>query len=285
MSKGKAKRKGAQQTTRQASPPQGNAPHALPPKENSPQAKTEWLKTFPWWNAANTILGVFALLMGGLSVYYYRQQAVAAKEANDRVSGRIGAKLQLVDSIPNTETLPLEKRKPIFGTQYTTAYVDNSDTLRDLRMRVVLKNIGEEAIDTIRLSVKCERGFGVKDQFKLIGNQVSKGPFSTDSYSKEDFVLDQKLNPTEVILVPLSKGMLTQMLEVQWGADVDDERYGEFVIKPSAKIVGGTSFDGIYDDTELTVRLLWSPKGFEEEKCRKLIDRMQLKAEIKKTSD
>src|SRR5713226_2275045 len=91
--------------------------------KQSEATKGPWWRPFQWWNLANTVLAGFALLGTAVSVYWYREQAQAAreatqvaKEANARASGKLSAALELVDSIPNTETLPPEKRKSIFGT-------------------------------------------------------------------------------------------------------------------------------------------------------------------------
>jgi hypothetical protein len=97
---------------------------------------------------------------------------------------------------------------------------------------------------------------------------------------RQDYDLDRKLGKNEVVRVPLTKGILHQIIQGQKGQTIDAERYGEFDIRFYAKVVGGNSFDGIYDEKFLRIKILWLPNGFDEVKCNKVIDSFKANVEV-----
>jgi hypothetical protein len=233
----------------------------------------------------SVIVGVGSLVVAWQAKEFSRAQAEAAKEANARTSGRTPAKMVLEASLPDSASLPDEVRKPIFGTKLTTFYADTPEKLISLNHRIVLRNVGEEPIEAIKVTVAYDRGFTAKDMFNLIGGDGTNDPVITEQLHKEEVVLDQKLSNNEVAIIPLTKGLLHQMLQGQRGQTPDAERYGEFVVKSYARIAGSSSFDGLVDEKYLRVRLLWMPKGFAEEKVGKMIESFKPRIEIMKAAD
>jgi hypothetical protein len=231
------------------------------------------------------LVGVGSLFVAWQAKEISREQADAAKEANARASGRIPAKVILEASLPDSTSLPKELRKPIFGTELTTFYADNPEKMIALNHRIVLRNVGDEPIEAIRITVAYDRGFTAKDMFNLIGRDGPNDPIITEQLHKEEVTLDQKLTKNEVVIVPLTKGLLHQMLQGQRGQTPDAERYGEFVVKSYGRIVGSSSYDGLLDEKYLRVRLLWMPKGFAEERVAKMVESFKPRIEIMKAAE
>jgi hypothetical protein len=224
------------------------------------------------------VISALALVLTGLSFYYTKTQNDYTRE---RAAGRLPARLELVGSKPDANTLKPALRKSIFGSEYTTMFFGTPTDVVNLNECVILRNVGDEPIEAIRVTVSYAGGFNEKDVFKVVG--LDQPPIVTEQQvHKEDHILDQKMTKGEVALIPLTKGMLHQMLQAQKDRAKDVERFGVFRVRSSAKIVGASSFDGIYDDKELTLRLLWLPSGFDEEQCTKLIERFQPRVEIMK---
>jgi hypothetical protein len=233
---------------------------------------------------ASLLLGAISLYVSVRSAEYGRQQAEAAREANARASGRLPARLVLEASVPDSDTLPRELRRPIFGTGLTTFYADAPEKLVGLNYRVVLRNVGDEPVEAVRLTVAYDRGFAERDRFQLVTADPLSGPVITEQLHREEHMLDQKVAKNEVIILPVTKGLLHQVLQGQRGQPPDAERYGEFVVRCYARAVGGAGFDGLADDKLLRVRLLWLPKGFNDEKVGKLIDGFKPRVEIMKAA-
>jgi hypothetical protein len=237
----------------------------------------ETKRSFPW-QPITVVISIIAIGIAGSSFYFTKSQNDYTRE---RAAGRLPARLELVGSRPDSNTLQPELRKRIFGSDYTTMFFGAPTDVVNLNERVVLRNVGDEPIEAIRVTVSYVGGFNEKDAFKVVG--LDQPPIVTEQQvHKEDHILDQKVNKGEFALIPLTKGMLHQMLQAQKGQAKGVERYGVFLVRCSAKIVGASSFDGTYDDKELTLRLLWLPSGFDEEQCTKIIERFQPRIEIMK---
>jgi hypothetical protein len=255
--------------------------------------KTRGETVLPWLNLGVAVAAVF--IAGGVAVYTHWQtdaanqsakaaktQADAALEANARAGGRLQANLVLLDSIPNSETLPQELRKKIAGTDFTTAYLPDVDRLIKLNPRIVLRNAGDEPVETIRITVAYE-GWSINERnFFAFRLRDGEGPIIAEQVHKDDHVLDQKLQKNEVVTIPLTKGLLHQMLQGQQGEPATSDCFGEFRVRASGKVAGGVGLDGLRDDMLLRLRLLWTPAGFKEEKCRPILDRFQPDVQIMK---
>lgn len=239
-----------------------------------------------WWGIiANLVLGVCSLVVAFRAMEYTRQQADAAREQNARASGRIPARLVLEASLPDSDTLPPALRRPIFGTEFTTFHCDTPDKLVQLNHRIVLRNVGDEPVEAVRVTVAYDRGFGEADKFRVVGTEGGNAPILTEQVHREEHTLDQKINKNEVVVIPLTRGLLHQMLQGQRGQLPDSDRYGEFVVRCYGRIVGGTSFDGLADEKYLRIRLLWLPKGFPEERVAKTVEGFKPRVEVMKAAD
>lgn len=225
------------------------------------------------------VLSVISIVTSIGSLIYSRQQAHAALEANSRASGRVSAQLVFEGSIPDGTSLPEELRHPIFDSPYTTFYSKNPEELIRLNPRIVLRNAGEEPVEAIRVTVSYDFGRSASDDYFLIGSGPP-GPIVTEQLHREEHLLDQKLGHNDVCIIPITKGLIHQMLQGQQGQIANAQRYGEFSIRCSGRVVGGTSFDPLADDMLLKFRLLWLPEGFPENKCTKLVRDIQPKLTI-----
>jgi len=241
---------------------------------NAPKQSNQVGKIILQWGTPLAALGI-ALW----AAWSAQESAREAKEANARASGRIPAKLVLEDVIPNSDTLPREMRANIFGLPLTTVYFRNVKMLADLNTRIVLKNIGEEPVDTIRVTVtyRKESGFSLADKVK---RPDDLGPISTEQVHRDDHVLDKKMNKGDVAIIPVTKGLLSQMLQAQKGQKIPGERYGEFGIQCYGKPVGATSFDDLSDEKMVTLRALWWPTNFDTAECKKIIEEFRPRVEV-----
>lgn len=225
-------------------------------------------------------ISVVALLAAGASAFYTWKLADIAEKAEARAAGQATATLELIDVFPNSESIPKELRRPIVGGPFTTAYFEDPDTLLRLNMRLILKNVGSRPLDTVRVTVSFDDGFSVTDP----GNAGAKDPIITQQVFREDFALDRTAQPTEVIIIPITKGLLSQIVAGQKGKQPEAQRYGEFVVKAYGKVAGGAGFDGIHDDRFIRIRLLWLPKGFSEERSSAILKEFHPNVEIMKTA-
>ncbi|HYT88225.1 MAG TPA: hypothetical protein VEL76_05865, partial [Gemmataceae bacterium] len=212
-------------------------------------------------------LALIVALASGVGTIF---NAVTSRRNYDRVVGNIRAKLDLVESLPGPNDVPpaLQKVSPITGmNELTLGQVE--DFLR-LNPRVVVKNVGDEPIDGLRVETKSVFSF-----IDMIGQpearQKAPTPWVLDEVAREDYLLGEKLMPGKIATINITKGLLAQMVQLQARDREDRPHYARFQIRCMAKLVGATAYDGVADQKAMSVRVVWLPKGFQEPSCKKLL--------------
>jgi hypothetical protein len=197
--------------------------------------------------------------------------AITSRRNYDRAVGNIRAKLELVESLPGPRDVPpdLQKVSPITGqNELTLGQVE--DFLR-VNPRVVVKNVGDEPIDGIRVETRAVFSF-----IDMVGQpearQKAPVPWVLDEVAREDYLLGEKLMPGKVAEIRITKGLLSQMAQLQARDREDRLHYARFQVRCMAKLVGGTAYDGAKDQKAFSFRIVWLPKGFSDAKCKKILE-------------
>ncbi|VTT97945.1 unnamed protein product [Gemmataceae bacterium] len=224
-------------------------------------------------------LAVLSLFVAVAAVYYTRDQAQMAaeanrisKEANDRAAGRVGANLEIV-GMTNPDTAPAALRVDVGdGGQVLAIRYRTVDDLLEYNPCVFVKNAGPDPIDTIRVQVTTDRQF-----MDLLGlplhRDLVRGKALLRQIETQEFPLHSKLLPKHEIGLPISRCLLGQMLQVD--GKIDQTAYAIFNIRLSAKIAGGSTFDPIENGRMLYASFAWSIGGFPAEKCKAVMAEFQ----------
>jgi hypothetical protein len=212
------------------------------------------------------------------AAFFALNQAQTAKEANDRQSGRVVAKLQIVGVHPKAGEFP-ELLEPFLKQMpETKSYcVREPGQLLFLNPRIIVKNIGEEPIDSIRVETKFV--WGLIDAIdKPVDQTRIKDPFVLRQAERDTYDLSRKFKKGEMLVMPFAKGLLGQMIQAQNPAKGEWKHSGRFEVRCFARMVGSTSFDGGDTDEFAQVTFWWYPNGFPEDKVKAMIEKMQPEA-------
>jgi hypothetical protein len=215
-----------------------------------------------------------ALLVSLLSAAGTTWNARTSGRNYDRLAGRVHARLELGAALPSQDDIPpqLFQISPIFNEpELTLGEVD--DCFR-WNPRVSLKNVGDEPISEIRLETRLSFSF-IDMQGEPEERQRRPTPWALEDATRDDYVLGEKLLPGKTVTVSITKGLLKQMIQLQANDRADRWHYGAFEIRCMAKLVNGVAFDSAEGDSRYRVKFRWQPKGFPEDKCKEVLEKLK----------
>lgn len=228
-----------------------------------------------WFRDSSNVLALVALLISILAACFTYWQSSVAQKALDRASGKVNAKLELVGMTPKMEDIPpalIEK----FAEQGNIGGITlrSLDDLIALNPTVILKNVGDEPVETLRVETRFVTG--AIDTIGLPAEkQREKTPWVLKQLEQEDYPLSQKLENNQTAKIPFMRGLLGQMMQAQSEGQRDRKHLGKFEIRCYGKIVGGPTFDAAEAKEPLVLSFIWIPNGFPKEKCKEVIEGMK----------
>jgi hypothetical protein len=229
------------------------------------------------------LIGGLAGLIGGIvSVLAWmeaRESRKIAAEAQvlsqrtyDRAAGKVTAKLAVEAVSPAYEQISqrFKFRSPL-GTDEVR--VTSLEQLHSLSPRITVKNVGDEAIEGIRVETKL-----VLAAFPGAGPTPDKqwatiSPWTLLKESEqEDFTPSKKLLPGQTTTVPFLRGLVAQMIQAQAIDHTPNDHYGRIEIKYYGRLVGATSYDEGVRGATILMKFVWAPEGFSDEKCKAFLE-------------
>jgi hypothetical protein len=237
-----------------------------------PQSDQKWS-----WKTALAIWAVLGPLASGLGTFWltHRQTAVSEKTL-DLATGKTEAQLS-VRLYPDQKDVPKAYRlKNRFLED--AVYFHDIDALLSLNPSVIVRNIGQEPVGTLKIETHFH--FGFIDTTDLPPDeQRNKTPWVLRQVEKEEYPLSEKLMPGQEVRVSIVRGLTGQMVQAQ---AVDQRKvsdhFGVFEINCYGKIVGGVIFDPAKEP--IAMAFAWKPTGFPEDRCQKVVETMQPQTEF-----
>lgn len=212
-------------------------------------------------------LALIVAIAAGLGTLY---NSSTSRKTYDRTSGQVRARIEVVATLPGPTQVPpqLQKVSPI--TKQNELTLGEVEDFFRVNPRVVLKNVGDEPIDAIRLETRSAFTF-----IDMLGEpeerQRQPTPWVLEEAARDDYPLTEKLKPGKSVEVGMIRGLLSQMAQLQARDREDRPHYARFEVRCLAKLVGATAYDGMDEYRVLAVRVVWYPKGFPDEKCKRLL--------------
>jgi hypothetical protein len=102
-------------------------------------------------------------------------------------------------------------------------------------------------------------------------------PVGLRKVEKEEHALAQQWKPGQSLKIPILKGVLGQLREFQSRNATDRVHIAHLEISVSARLTGSTAYDS--DGAKLMYRVVWLPKGFSDDECKRVFDNYQPKLE------
>lgn len=245
-------------------------PCPKPSESNSPNASTRWR-----WLTRGAWIIAGPVLVWVASNYFPARQTLVAEKTYERAAGLIPAKLLLQPLTPSDEELP-----PVFWrknkiNRMEAIYLENVDGLLAWNPMAHVKNIGDELVDVLRIETRFVDGMidGIGLPLEI---QRRKTRWVTEQKKDEDYVLNDKLWPGGTASVSVVRGILSQLMLAQATDErAEREHLGIFKFRAYGRIVGPNPSPMDSAIGEPGVNFVWLPRGFPEERCKKLVDSMQ----------
>lgn len=263
------------------SPPMNTG--GVPVKE--PQARTSWWTTGDYVGLGGGAIALFGLVVAILAWTEARESRKIAAEAQtlsqksyDRASGKVGAKFAIVGFSPPPDKLPDPIKYRVSGQDEVR--LSSLPHLRLMSPRVRLKNTGEEPIDAVRLETKTELvgvEFGGKIAEKEFGMMAA---WRHGHVETEDIPFGRKLLPGETASVPLTRGLLSQMMRLHAPEAADKNNFVRFDVRCYGRVVGATAFDNADGGARSAIRFVWVPNGFPEDEIKKFLETERAAVEV-----
>ena len=238
------------------------------------------------WKLLVNLVTVIGGILGALSLWEGRQTRKIAEDANaishhteDRSCGKLSAKPAITGFVPQLAEIPASmKFHAPPGSDF--ARFESIAQLNTVNFRIIVQNTGEEVIDGLRIETTLD-----KVAFDLSEKKEEGHWFLADSWylkqpKVEDHQLNRKLRPGEKAIVPLARGIVSQIMTMQKNGPSGRDYFGRFEIRCYGRAAGGIGFDPVEHHTQLVLPLVWSPDGFSTEKCQTFLETFQPLAEI-----
>jgi hypothetical protein len=192
-----------------------------------------------------------------------QEQAKVAKDAQERATGKISAKIKCAEYRPGPDDFPKEMRTEAFG--WNQPYYKDIESFLTYAPRLWINNIGDEPIDAIKITTSMTRS--TIDMPKQ--SKVEQGILVREE-EREEIPLNQHLRPGRAIQVSLLKGLLGQMIQKPTEETSSVMHYAELRVTISGRLAGSAVFGS--DSTEVIVCVVvWIPSGFPDEKCQDVL--------------
>ncbi len=223
------------------------------------------------------LVGAVIALLGWVEARESRRIAAEAqalaKKNYDRAAGMLPARLEIVGIIPTVEQIDEAMKTNLLGAMRVVELA-SLDRLLGVNPTLVVKNVGSEPIDTIRVETRYFKG--MVDMIGLAEKAVSQPTrWVLEQAKREEYPLSQKLLPGQVAEVSLVRGLLSQMIQSQ-DADLPDRvHFGSFQIRCYARLVGGPTYDAALSDGETIMSFAWKPNGYPSNRCEEMLSKMQ----------
>ena len=252
----------------------GAAPVQQPPR--SPLLK--------WVIGANGIAAL-ALVVSVGSMWYTMRQAHVAQETLDRTTGKKSAQIEYADFYPLPEAFRPDQRIQTHFTPKPRGYFKDTNSLVLLAPTMYLNNAGTDSIDAVKVAVGFLSGIIDTDPNAKVDVQnpptdwyKSETPVILRRVEREEHVMPQQWKPGQCLKLPVLKGFLGQLAQVQSKTKADVPHIALLEIAVYARLTGSTAYTG--NEVKIEYLATWMPKGFPDDECKRVMTEYQPKFEF-----
>jgi hypothetical protein len=227
----------------------------------NPPASSRWT----WTTILSGLGSATSLVVSVVALFVSFQAKDVSQRTEDRASGKIKAKFEIVGVFPSDEkSLPAGIKKSDFGS----FSVDDPQSLIEWSPVIRIKNTGEYPIDSFRVEVQSWIQSRIPDD-----NIPKLRPIFGTSVSVLESPPFGKLIPGQSALFSINKGLVEQMLKATPGKQwKDDKHYASFQLRTYCRIVGADSYDGPNRSEFPVLGLVWIPSQFTEDKIKLILE-------------
>lgn len=248
-------------------------PEAPPPAPKSQRSQ---------WTTGDYVglIGGLAGVASGIIAYFSWQEAkesrkiageaqTLSQKTYDRAAGRVGAKFVVERVEPTFDDVPrdLKVRSPLKTEEVRLGSLAD---LRRVNVRVILRNVGDEAIEALRVETKLSL---VAFHVPNLGEKewVALRPWVLKNADRDDIAPGRKIMPGQRVAVQIARGLLPQLLHAQSNGPRDKDHFGQCEIRFYGRLVGTSGFDDAERQAVVMMNFIWDPRGFPAEECKKFL--------------
>jgi len=198
----------------------------------------------------------------------YKAQTALATDTYERSTGRLTAEIEYASYNLTPDKFGKEMRTRAFGRD-NMPYLKDVETLLRHRPSVFINNVGEEPIEAIKIVTRLAENISIDSPDPLQLRLDDELGIVLREEEKEEIVLTKLWVPETAIYVPLVKGMLLQMLQIQSKKLPNAMHKVHFTITISAKITGSTVYSS--GPVNIYPMVWWMPTGFPIDKCQGIL--------------
>jgi hypothetical protein len=227
-------------------------------------------------------VGVFtsiaAILISLVALGISGWQAWIGQRGYDRTVGKVAARLELVRISPSIEEISPAMKAPVFGDR-KEVWFNSLKQLIAMNPTLTIRNGGDEAIGALRVETQFLRGIidNRDEPTQAIGEP---DPWVFDQSDRKDYALSRPLRPGETASIPISPGLLAQLLQAQNPKLGHKPHFGVFKIEYYGKLIGLDHFDQSDTSTTVGMAFVWIPNGFPEADARRFLQDFKPAVEI-----
>jgi hypothetical protein len=213
---------------------------------------------------AGLIVAVVALAVAGW-------QGCVAQRTYDRAAGKVLAKVSIEGVEPSPDEMGPEYKAKGMNGMVEAIRFNTLERLMAMHPAIVVKNTGDEPIRAVRVETRFV--FGMIDYTDEPAKaRGDPSPWAVKQFEQENHELSRSLQPGQYAHVPITRGLLKQMIQAQDPKRIEKVHYGRFDVSCYGSLVGMGTFDQSDQNTPMTLSFSWLPSGFPDAKTRKFLD-------------